>query len=486
MVVKSNEEFPLKMNYDDKINLHKDVPVFYRKRYYISFLAFFGMVISVLLRTNLSIAIVEMTSNKTITEGNETRIKEAEFNWSSVEKGLILSSFSFGYFFSPLGGMLASKYGGVTVFGVGIMITSVLTMLSPIFVRLNTIVFMIGRIFEGIAESCSISGSVEIFVHWAPENEKSRLVGIGASGFYFGAALAYPICGFAASLFGWEAMFVITGGISLLWYFIWFVFVSNDPSSDKFISKKEKLYLAENVMGPPATEIKYPWASILTSRPVWAFFNERLIAAWLVSFTIYCLPLYIKDVLNVDVKDIGLISFIPNFSSFLALSIASFITDYVRNLKIISISNVHKLFFTVAKILSFIILVVMILSMDFKTSIVCLTLFRFCYSFSDAASSVLPIDLAPYHAGLLVGLSTVVSSVGYVINPIILGFIVRHHSVEEWRIYFALLCCCIIWAGIIFCIFGSGELEPWAKQKEFQKVYSEDKYEKEMEIKYSQ
>lgn len=57
---------------------------------------------------------------------------------------------------------------------------------------------------------------------------------------------------------------------------------------------------------------------------------------------------------------------------------------------------------------------------------------------------------------------------------------------EEWRIYFALLCCCIIWAGIIFCIFGSGELEPWAKQKEFQKVYSEDKYEKEMEIKYSQ
>lgn len=78
--------------------------------------------------------------------------QEAEFNWSSVEKGLILSSFSFGYFFSPLGGMLASKYGGVTVFGVGIMITSVLTMLSPIFVRLNTIVFMIGRIFEGIAE----------------------------------------------------------------------------------------------------------------------------------------------------------------------------------------------------------------------------------------------------------------------------------------------------------------------------------------------
>lgn len=60
-------------------------------------------------------------------------------------------------------------------------------------------------------QSCSISGSVEIFVHWAPENEKSRLVGIGASGFYFGAALAYPICGFAASLFGWEAMFVITG-----------------------------------------------------------------------------------------------------------------------------------------------------------------------------------------------------------------------------------------------------------------------------------
>lgn len=63
-----------------------------------------------------------------------------------------MSSFSWGYFFGPFGGILTSRFSGVTVFGAGLLITSILTILSPIFVRQNMIVFIIGRIFEGIAE----------------------------------------------------------------------------------------------------------------------------------------------------------------------------------------------------------------------------------------------------------------------------------------------------------------------------------------------
>lgn len=38
----------------------------------------------------------------------------------------------------------------------------------------------------------------------------------------------------------------------------------------------------------------YPWRAIFTSKPVWAIFNEYFSHAWLTSFIIYCLPLYIN------------------------------------------------------------------------------------------------------------------------------------------------------------------------------------------------
>lgn len=44
------------------------------KRYWITLLAFFGEFLLNLLHVNLSIAIVEMTSSKNTTDGNETKI----------------------------------------------------------------------------------------------------------------------------------------------------------------------------------------------------------------------------------------------------------------------------------------------------------------------------------------------------------------------------------------------------------------------------
>ncbi len=51
----------------------KDVPWYLRKRYLVTFLAFLGITCMSLMRTNLGIALVEMTFSKEINIGNETR-----------------------------------------------------------------------------------------------------------------------------------------------------------------------------------------------------------------------------------------------------------------------------------------------------------------------------------------------------------------------------------------------------------------------------
>ncbi len=79
-------------------------------------------------------------------------IQEPEFKWTSKDKGFILSLFFYGYLFSPLGGLLSSKYGGTTIFGCGIGLTALLTILSPFLLRWNMYAYSVARVLEGLFE----------------------------------------------------------------------------------------------------------------------------------------------------------------------------------------------------------------------------------------------------------------------------------------------------------------------------------------------
>jgi MFS transporter, ACS family, solute carrier family 17 (sodium-dependent inorganic phosphate cotransporter), other len=64
-------------------------------------------------RVNLSVAIVDMTENKTIIHDDGTETYEQEFPWDSKQKGYVLSSFFYGYLCTQIiGGVLAAKIGG--------------------------------------------------------------------------------------------------------------------------------------------------------------------------------------------------------------------------------------------------------------------------------------------------------------------------------------------------------------------------------------
>lgn len=64
----------------------------------------------------------------------------------------MLSIFFYGYLFSFVGGYLGTKIGGVTVYGLGIMMTAILTVLSPFAIRTNLYLFAAGRFAEGLFE----------------------------------------------------------------------------------------------------------------------------------------------------------------------------------------------------------------------------------------------------------------------------------------------------------------------------------------------
>lgn len=111
------------------------------RRYAVAVLAFLGFCNLYILRVNLSVAIVSITTTT------------KEFDWDSKTKGLILSSFFYGYILTQLpGGWLASKYGGKVVFGNGIVITAVLSLMTPLAVKGGPGILVLLRVLQGLAE----------------------------------------------------------------------------------------------------------------------------------------------------------------------------------------------------------------------------------------------------------------------------------------------------------------------------------------------
>jgi len=76
-----------------------------------------------------------------------------EFNWDANVQGLILGSFFYGYITTQIpGGWLAEKFGGKWLYGLGILCTAILTLLTPIAARTHVYLLLAVRILEGIGE----------------------------------------------------------------------------------------------------------------------------------------------------------------------------------------------------------------------------------------------------------------------------------------------------------------------------------------------
>lgn len=76
--------------------LTETMPFWRKRRYLVVLMAFFGFFNVYALRVNLSVAIVAMTENRTVTYPNGTVGYEQDFVWNSLEQGLVLSSFFYG------------------------------------------------------------------------------------------------------------------------------------------------------------------------------------------------------------------------------------------------------------------------------------------------------------------------------------------------------------------------------------------------------
>ncbi|XP_065208359.1 sialin-like [Planococcus citri] len=430
------------------------------KRYIIALLVCFGSLNMFILRTNLTIAIIEMMSNKTIVVGNRTITREPEFKWDSKTRGFLWSLFYYGFLATPLGGYLADKYGGVRIYGYGILVTAILTFFTPMNLRLSIYWFSICRVIQGVAEGMSFPSIQIIALKWSRPDERTKFVAFGYTGVYIGTAVSFPLCGYLAHKYDWTAIFYGTGMIALFWALMWFLIVPSDsPQNESRFSSRLSVNSETEISRKMTT---YPWKHILTSKSLWMLIIGRITYALGYNIVALCFPLYLRDTTTYNTNEISQLSAIPNITTVFVMPLLGWLADYLIDKKIFSTSQVHRIYLSGSLFIAAVILISIGYISKLAVIIICLVLFKILLSFAIITIQVMPVCIAPAYSSLISGITTLWHTITMIITPLCIGFLVTDRSIEQWRLYFVSTAIVMILGSIVFFTYATSELQPWA------------------------
>lgn len=160
---------------------------------------------------------------------------------------MVLSAYFYGYILTQIpGGWLSFRFGGKIVLGLSMGIGSAITMLIPLSAQIHYWALIVCLFFTGAAHGSFWPSVSSFWAYWAPDTERSRLVGMASSGAKVGNIIALSLgsvlClhGFAG---GWPSIFYIFGSMGVIWSVLFFILSTDSPGNHWFIRENEKSYV---------------------------------------------------------------------------------------------------------------------------------------------------------------------------------------------------------------------------------------------------
>ena len=313
------------------------------------------------------------------------------------------------------------------LFGLGVGVTAMLTLITPLAAKYSIYALVGVRVIEGLFEGVTYSSLFQMWSKWAPPLERSRMVTYATSGNYIGIVVSMPVSGLLASTIGWESVFYVFGAVGVVWTLFWMILIKASPDEDQWISEEEKRYIKQSLSHQTNVEkvkMKIPWKSIFTSAAVWAIVAAQVAEGW-GFFTLQTqLPQFLKDVLSFDIAKLGLVSAIPYLAMAITLYFAGYLADWVQIKEHLTTKQTRKYFNCVAFIVQAVCLILATHFLNPTVIMIFITIGIGSAAFAYTSFFVNHLDIAPQFAGVLMGICNTFSIVAGIISPLLTGYIV--------------------------------------------------------------
>jgi ACS family sodium-dependent inorganic phosphate cotransporter len=413
---------------------------FWQSRYTVVTMCFAAVFVCYIDRVNISVAILPMAE---------------EFGWNATTQGAILSSFFIGYLLMQIGGgWLSDRFGGKLVLGLGVLIWSLFTILTPLAAMLGLMILFAARIGMGLGEAVTFPSIYSIYSRWIPTQEKSKAVAFTTSGIPIGTVFALLVTPIIVLQLGWEWAFYLFGLVGVIWYAAWQRWVTTLPVDHPHIGEEELQHIRANAPASDNLQQAPPMGTFLRNKALWAIIVAHFCNNWTLYVILSWLPKYVNEGLGVAFAAVGVVAMLPHVTSFLCLNIAGNIADRMINSGM-DVTFVRKLMQTIAfgGLAMCLIAIGQVESAWAAIAILCLG-----KAFSAAGTGgyvVNHMDIGPRHAGTLMGITNTAGTIPGIVGVYVSGLILD--LTGSWALVFEVTAGITLFGMVFYLLFARGD-----------------------------
>ncbi|MCI1028834.1 MFS transporter [Pantoea dispersa] len=290
-----------------------------RRRYITLLMIFITVVICYVDRANLAVASAHI---------------QQEFGISKAEMGYVFSAFAWLYTLCQIpGGWFLDRVGSRLTYFIAILGWSVATLLQGFASGLLSLIGL--RAITGIFEAPAFPTNNRLVTSWFPEQERASAVGFYTSGQFVGLAFLTPLLIWIQELLSWHWVFIITGGIGIIWSLVWMK-AYHAPSQSKGINQAELDYIRAGgamVDGDAPGEKK---ARVKLTAADWKLvFHRKLCGVYLGQFAVTStlwffltwFPNYLTQEKHIAALTAGFMTTVPFLAAFVGVILSGMVAD---------------------------------------------------------------------------------------------------------------------------------------------------------------
>jgi ACS family hexuronate transporter-like MFS transporter len=216
---------------------------------------------------------------------------QREIGWSELDYGRIVIAFQISYALMMLfWGRILDRIGTKLGLTIAVLWWSLAAMGTAL--ARSAFGFGIARFLLGVGEAANFPASIKTVAEWFPKSERAFATGIFNAGTNVGAVVAPIAVPLIAAQWGWQAAFILTGGIGFLWLIAWGLLyypVDAHPS----VTPGERAFIREDA--DQGVSAKIPLSRMLGFRQLWAFSMGKLLTDPVWWFYLFWLPKFLAQ-----------------------------------------------------------------------------------------------------------------------------------------------------------------------------------------------
>lgn len=247
-----------------------------------------------------------------------------DLNLDPERMGYLLFGFGWAYAFGqlPSGGLL-DRFGSKRVYGISIILWSVLAFLTGLAGFLNfrvvfTAIFLL-RVLSGLAQSPVFPGNGRIVASWFPTAERGRASAIFNSSQYFALPIFAPIFGWLLHGYGWQSCFWFMGVLGIVFTLIWFTNIYGVKDHPRISAAEIETIergggLVNTDAQTSAKKNTLTWATVkmlLSHRMLVGVYFGQYCINTLTWFFLTWFPLYLAQARHMSVLKVGFAAAVP-------------------------------------------------------------------------------------------------------------------------------------------------------------------------------